>query len=57
MNDRHQAHFAQFIQDLFDAIFVVGGHAPMITFRSDTALQRLVARFYESEKLVGLVSR
>jgi putative intracellular protease/amidase len=39
----------------YDALFVTGGQSPMVTFRGDAKLQRLVADFYEAGKIVGLV--
>ncbi len=39
----------------YDAVFVVGGQAPMVTFRGDTKLQALVARFFEAGKVTALV--
>lgn len=39
----------------YDALFVTGGQSPMITFRGHTALQALVARFYEAGKVTALV--
>jgi putative intracellular protease/amidase len=39
----------------YDAVFFVGGQSPMITFRGNQALQRLVARFYEAGKVTALV--
>jgi len=39
----------------YDAIFVTGGQSPMITFRGDTKLQLLLARFYEAGKVSALV--
>jgi putative intracellular protease/amidase len=39
----------------YDALFVVGGQSPMITFRGNTAVQSLVARFYEAGKVTALV--
>lgn len=39
----------------YDAIFVAGGQSPMVTFRGNTALQRLVAGFYEAGKITALV--
>lgn len=39
----------------YDALFVTGGQSPMITFRGDERLQRLVARFYEAGKVTALV--
>lgn len=39
----------------YDALFVAGGQAPMVTFPKHTALQQLVARFYETGKVTALV--
>jgi putative intracellular protease/amidase len=39
----------------YDALFVVGGQSPMITFRGNTAVQSLVARFFEAGKVTALV--
>jgi putative intracellular protease/amidase len=39
----------------YDAIFVAGGQSPMFTFRGNTKLQDLVARFYEAGKVTALV--
>jgi putative intracellular protease/amidase len=39
----------------YDALFVVGGQSPMVTFRGDARLQNLVARFYEAGKVTALV--
>jgi putative intracellular protease/amidase len=39
----------------YDALFVTGGQSPMVTFRGDAKLQRLVADFYEAGKIVALV--
>jgi putative intracellular protease/amidase len=39
----------------YDAIFVTGGQSPMITFRGNTAVQALLARFYEAGKVVAVV--
>jgi putative intracellular protease/amidase len=39
----------------YDALFVTGGQSPMITFRGNAAVQRLVASFYEAGKVVALV--
>jgi putative intracellular protease/amidase len=38
-----------------DAVFVVGGQSPMVTFRGNTRVQRLVSRFYEAGKVTALV--
>jgi len=39
----------------YDAIFFVGGQSPMITFRGNSGLERLVARFYEAGRITALV--
>jgi putative intracellular protease/amidase len=39
----------------YDALFVVGGQSPMITFRGNTRIQGLVARFHEAGKVTALV--
>lgn len=39
----------------YDALFVVGGQAPMITMIDDTALHDFVARAYEAGKVVAVV--
>jgi putative intracellular protease/amidase len=39
----------------YDALFVVGGQSPMITFRGHAGMQSLVARFYEAGKVTALV--
>lgn len=39
----------------YDAVFVTGGQSPMVTFRGNGPMQRLVASFYEAGKLTGLV--
>ena len=39
----------------YDAVFLVGGQSPMITFRGNRKLQRLVAAFYEAGKVTALV--
>jgi len=39
----------------YDAIFFVGGQSPMITFRGNADLERLVRRFYEAGKVTALV--
>jgi len=41
--------------DDFDAIFLVGGQAPMVTFYNDSKLQQFVAEFYESGKVTAVV--
>jgi putative intracellular protease/amidase len=39
----------------FDAIFVVGGQGPMVTMIDNVALQKTIASFYESGKVVAAV--
>jgi len=39
----------------YDAIFVVGGQAPMVTMIDDTALHGFVARAYQAGKVVAVV--
>lgn len=39
----------------FDALFVVGGQAPMITMIDDAALHGFVARAYEAGKIIAVV--
>jgi putative intracellular protease/amidase len=39
----------------YDALFVTGGQSPMVTFRGDVKLQKLVADFHEAGKIVALV--
>jgi len=58
-------HTAKLLQDTksiddvnpgpYDAVFVVGGQGPMYTFRGNTKLQALIARFYEAGKVTALV--
>jgi len=39
----------------YDAIFVVGGQSPMVSFRGNTKVQGIVARFFEAGKVTALV--
>jgi putative intracellular protease/amidase len=39
----------------YDAIFLVGGQSPMITFRGNAKLEKLVTSFYEAGKVTALV--
>jgi putative intracellular protease/amidase len=39
----------------YDAVFLVGGQSPMVTFRGNAKVQRLVARFHEAGKVTALV--
>jgi putative intracellular protease/amidase len=38
-----------------DALFLVGGQSPMVTFRGNEKVQRLVAEFHEAGKVTALV--
>jgi len=39
----------------YDAVFLTGGQSPMYTFVNNEPLHRLVAEFYEQEKVVAIV--
>jgi putative intracellular protease/amidase len=39
----------------YDAVFLVGGQSPMVTFRGNAKVQRLVAGFHEAGKITALV--
>lgn len=39
----------------FDAICVAGGGAPLVTFRHNEGLHKLIADFYEQDKVVGML--
>lgn len=41
--------------DSFDAVFLVGGQAPMYTFRHDARVKDLVARFLDADKIAAVV--
>lgn len=41
--------------DSFDAVFLVGGQAPMYTFRHDARVKDLVARFLNADKIAAVV--
>lgn len=41
--------------DEYDAVFVAGGGAPLITFKEDNKLHQLIAKFYEQGKFVATV--
>ncbi len=49
------ASIADVSVDDYDAIFLVGGQSPMITFVGNTALQALVTRFYEAGRVTAVV--
>jgi putative intracellular protease/amidase len=46
---------AEVITDNYDALFLVGGQAPMYTFYNDERVHRLVAEFYEAGKVTAIV--
>jgi putative intracellular protease/amidase len=39
----------------YDAVCVAGGGGPLVTFKDDTDLHKLIADFYEQGKVVGLL--
>lgn len=39
----------------YDALFVAGGQSPMVTFRGNARMQRLVAGFHEAGRITALV--
>jgi putative intracellular protease/amidase len=39
----------------YDAVCVAGGGGPLLTFKDDHTLHRLIADFYEHDKVVGLI--
>ena len=41
--------------DDYDAVWVAGGGGPLLTFRDDPALHKLIADFYEKGKVVTLI--
>jgi putative intracellular protease/amidase len=61
----HTAHLAALLETTkplsgvnaadYDGILICGGQAPMFTFREDTTLRALIAKFYESEKPVAVL--
>lgn len=57
----HMAHLAdtKSLDDIhlddYDAIFVVGGQSPMVTFRGNRGLQQVLAAFFEAGKVTALV--
>lgn len=61
----HHAKFGAMLQnslpisaisvDDYDAVWVAGGGGPLLTFRGDSALQKLIAEFYEKGKIVTLI--
>lgn len=41
--------------DEYDAVFVAGGGSPLVTFKDDTKLHKLIADFYEKGKFVAMI--
>lgn len=41
--------------DDYDAVWVAGGGGPLLTFKDDAALHKLIADFYEKGKIVALI--
>ncbi len=62
---RHHAQFGRLLADTpsidqvdvasYDAVCVAGGGGPLVTFKDDEQLHRLIADFYEQGKVVGLL--
>lgn len=51
----HTRPLSEVKQDDYSAIFLVGGQAPMYTFRNNTTLEKLFVSFYENNKPVAAV--
>ncbi|TDK28626.1 type 1 glutamine amidotransferase domain-containing protein [Luteimonas aestuarii] len=61
----HHARFGAMLKDTlpisavsvddYDAVWVAGGGGPLLTFKDDTALHKLIADFYERGKVVALI--
>jgi putative intracellular protease/amidase len=51
----HTRSLAEVNPDDYDALFVAGGQAPMVTMVADANLHRFVASFYEAGKVVAVV--
>ena len=62
---KHHATFGKLLENTpsiadldisqYDAVCVAGGGGPLVTFKDDTALHKLIADFYESGKIIGLI--
>ncbi|MFI9508908.1 type 1 glutamine amidotransferase domain-containing protein [Nocardia sp. NPDC052566] len=52
---QHTPAIADLATDEFDAIYLVGGQAPMYTFVNDKRVHELVAHFYESGRIAAVV--
>jgi putative intracellular protease/amidase len=61
----HHAKFGAMLQDSlpitsatvddYDAVWVAGGGAPLLTFKDDVNLHKLIADFYEKDKIVAAI--
>jgi putative intracellular protease/amidase len=49
------ASLAELDSAAYDAIFLVGGQAPMVTFVHDERVHDVVRRFYEAGKVTAIV--
>ncbi len=62
---KHHTRFGQLLKSTpsiadveledYDAVCVAGGGGPLVTFKDDVALHQLIAKAYESGKVVGLI--
>lgn len=62
---KHHATFSKLLENTpsiadvdisqYDAVCVAGGGGPLVTFKDDTTLHKLIADFYESGKIIGLI--
>lgn len=52
---KHSIPLSEVDIDRYDGVFLVGGQAPMYTFYNDDRIQKLVAGFYEAQKITALV--
>lgn len=62
---KHHATFAALLENTpsiadvnisqYDAVCVAGGGGPLVTFKDDTTLHKMIADFYESGKIIGLI--
>ncbi|MEO1640878.1 MAG: type 1 glutamine amidotransferase domain-containing protein, partial [Pseudomonadota bacterium] len=62
---KHHATFAALLENTasitdvdisqYDAVCVAGGGGPLVTFKDDIALHKLIADFYEADKIIGLI--
>lgn len=62
---KHHTTFGKLLEDTpsiadvdvtqYDAVCVAGGGGPLITFKDDTTLHKLIADFFEAGKIIGLI--